>query len=110
MQKHTKAPTNTIRMERGNLYISAAVYERYLKGIEAVILLERDNQCWLMPIRNAMAGGYLLKRLNSQGDRVIHAADFFRDRGIDDVKTQDIEIKWNKEMAALGLSASIMQT
>ncbi len=110
MQKQTKTSTNTIRMERGNLYISAAIYDRYLKNIQAVILLERDDQWWLMPVRNAMAGGYLLKRLNSQGDRVIHAADFFRDREIDDLKSQDLEIEWSKEMAALGLSAHILQT
>ena len=60
----------------------ASVMLRHFAGLEGVILLRRDNDILILPVRNNAAGGYLLKLRNSAGDRVVNAADFFRAQAI----------------------------
>ena len=75
---------SSVSLKRGALYVSCEVYDRYFAGLEAVILLRRDRDLCILPVRHAAAGGYLLKLRNKAGDRVVHAPDFFRECGIDE--------------------------
>ena len=91
----------TISLYRGSLYLGGEVYERYFAGLDAVILLRRDDDLYIMPVRNTAGGGYLLKLKNSAGDRIINAMDFFREHGLDDFEEKIIEFFWDPDMAAL---------
>jgi hypothetical protein len=66
-----------------------------------VILLRRDRDLCILPVRHAAAGGYLLKLRNKAGDRVVHAPDFFREHGIDDNIELELSAVWSRESAAL---------
>ncbi len=94
-----------IILKRGSLYLSCALYDKYFAGLDAVILLSRDDHLYIMPVRNTSGGGYLLKLRNSSGDRVIIAPDFFREHGLDDFQERDIGVSWDQDMAALKADA-----
>ncbi len=101
-----KASTgSSVVLTRGSLYLSCALYEKYFAGLDAVILLNRDDHLYIMPVRNTSGGGYLLKLRNSSGDRVIIAPDFFREHGLDDFQERDIDVSWDQDMAALKADA-----
>lgn len=63
----------------GSVYLSGDVCARFFDGLDSVILLRRDQDLCILPVRHAAAGGYLLKLRNRAGDRVVHAPDFFRE-------------------------------
>lgn len=67
-----------IKIARGNIYIPHETYEIYLKNIEAVALLPHEKGILIFPLIQQSAGGLLIKIKNLQGDRVIHAQEFFR--------------------------------
>lgn len=90
-----------VRVARGALYLSQETYDRYFAGLEAVILLRRADDLWIMPVRHAAAGGYLLKLRNSQGDRVVHAPDFLREQGVDESVASQLSVAWSQEAGAL---------
>ena len=92
---------STISLRGGNLYLKAAVYDQYFRGVETVILLRRDDDLHIMPVAHAAAGGYLIKLKNAAGDRVISGADFFRNQGVSDDICAEFDIAWNTEAAAL---------
>ncbi|MBL4853587.1 MAG: hypothetical protein JKY25_05030 [Robiginitomaculum sp.] len=96
---------STVILKRGSLYLSCAIYEKYFAGLDAVILLNREGHLYIMPVRNTSGGGYLLKLRNSAGDRVIIAPDFFREQGLDDFQSREIDVLWDKDMAALKAEA-----
>ncbi len=91
----------TIILSRGSLYLSAALYEQYFEGLDAVILLRREGDFYILPVRNTSGGGYLLKLRNSAGDRIIIAPDFFRTHDLDDFHKREIRFVWDKDMAGL---------
>jgi hypothetical protein len=91
----------TVTVKRGSLYLARDVYERYFPGLEAVILLRRDDDLLIMPVRHAASGGYLLKLRNGAGDRVVSAPDFFREQGIEDDAELFLAVAWSAEKAAL---------
>jgi hypothetical protein len=93
--------SSTVTVSRGNIHIPAAVYETYFAGLNAVILLRREADLLILPVRQAAAGGFLLKLRNSAGDRVIPAADFLRDNGIEDSDTCIWTLTWSTEAAGL---------
>jgi len=93
--------TETITLQRGSLYLAGDIYRKYFAGLEAVILLEREGHLFIMPVRNSAGGGYLLKLKNSDGDRIINAMDFFRERDRDSFTEEKITVFWDQEMAAL---------
>ncbi len=66
---------------RGNIYIPLATYDAYLKNIEAVALLPHDEGILLFPLIQDSAGGLLLTTRNLNGDRLVHAQEFFRNNG-----------------------------
>ncbi len=91
----------TVTLARGGLYLSRQLCERYFAGLETVILLWRSEDLWIMPVRHAAAGGYLLKRRNRLGDRLIHAPDFLREHGFDDLSEREFSVRWDDAHAAL---------
>ncbi len=90
-----------LTLNRGSLYLSGLIYERYFRDLEAVILLRKDDDLLVMPVMHAAAGGYLLKLKNTAGDRVINAMDFFRHHGMDEFNPIQFQVIWNTDSAAL---------
>lgn len=95
----TAAPLVSLR--RGALYLSCEVYDGYFAGLDTVILLRRDHDLCILPVRHAAAGGYLLKLRNKAGDRVVHAPDFFRECGVDENIALELSVVWSSERGAL---------
>jgi hypothetical protein len=91
----------TVTVKRGSLYLKKAVYDRYFPGLEAVILVRRDDDLLILPVRHAASGGYLLKIRNGVGDRVVTAPDFFREQGFDEDFDRELPVIWSPEKAAL---------
>jgi hypothetical protein len=91
----------TVRVKRGSLYLDRTLYDRYFPGLEAVILLRRDNGLLILPVRHTASGGYLLKLRNGAGDRVVSAPDFFREQGLEDGSELEIPVVWSTEQAGL---------
>jgi hypothetical protein len=92
---------SAVGLKRGALYLSSDVYDRYFAGLETVILLRRDRDLCVLPVRHAAAGGYLLKLRNKAGDRVVYAPDFFREHGIDESIALELSVVWSAERGAL---------
>lgn len=90
-----------VQVRRGGLYLSAQICQRHLPGLEAVILMRKSVDLVILPVRHAASGGYLLKRLNVAGDRVVFAPDFFRSNGLNDDIDRNILVAWDAEQAAL---------
>jgi hypothetical protein len=72
-----------IRLREGRLHIAREVHAHALRGCEAVALLARDGDWWLLPL-HAGAGGLQVKLRNAQGDRVVESQEFFRAQGLED--------------------------
>jgi hypothetical protein len=96
----------TIHLRRGRLYLERALCERYFAGLQALVLLRRDDDLVLMPVRHAAAGGYVLKQRNAAGDRVVDAADFFRQHGIGDAAELTLAVAWKPELAGLNAAGA----
>lgn len=94
-------PPASVEVRRGGLYLSSATCDRYFTGLESVILLRRNDDLVIMPVRHAASGGYLLKRRNTAGDRVVFAPDFFREHGLGDETACEFFAHWDSEQAAL---------
>ena len=54
----------------GYLRLAADVSKRYFPE-DVLVPLPKGNELWLLPIRNAAAGGLLLKQRNKEGDRSV---------------------------------------
>lgn len=91
----------SVIVKHGGVYLTREICERYFGKLETVILLRRDNDLLIMPVRHAAAGGYLLKLRNGAGDRVVNAADFFRLNGVDDAVELHLLAFWCEERAGL---------
>jgi len=94
-------PPATLTLKRGSLYLSCAIYDRYFAGLETIVLIRRDHDLLVLPVRHAAAGGYLLKLRNGAGDRVVNAPDFFREHGLDDEAQREFVVAWDSQRAAL---------
>ena len=92
-----------LRAEGGSLHIPHAIYDEYLSGSDAAILLIRDGTTLLMPVQSA-AGGILLKVRNRAGDRVMHLGEFMSANGIDTTRPSSVTASWNSEYSGLALS------
>lgn len=91
----------SIHVRGGNLYLKSFLYEKFFPGIESAILMKKDEALSILPVANAYAGGLLLKILNAQGDRVIHAQEFFRHHGLDEQLDQHVPVAWDATSSAL---------
>jgi hypothetical protein len=90
-----------LTVRRGGLYLARETYECHFAGRDAVVLLRRGDDLVVLPVHHAAAGGYLLKQRNHHGDRVVHAADFFRRHGIEDSAELQLTASWNSAAAGL---------
>ncbi|MEO0423209.1 MAG: hypothetical protein AAF184_12780 [Pseudomonadota bacterium] len=90
-------------LQGGNIYLSAEVYSRYLAGLSAVALLERDGELVLLPVRQEGAGGSMIKVVNKRGDRVIPAREYLASCGIPEDARVLKRCRWDDELAALRL-------
>lgn len=92
----------TVTVTRGNLYLSREICDKHLPGIEAVALLDRANQIMIVPLTPQSGGGMLLKIRNVRGDRVIHAQEFFRDKGyLETFQECVFPVRWDVDSSAL---------
>ena len=92
--------TCTVILRRGSLFFSRGDYDRFFPGVDSVVLLRDGSTLLVLPVMQA-AGGYLLKQRNLAGDRVAHAAGFFRENGIPDEVERVSAAEWSVERAAL---------
>ena len=91
----------SISLKSGRLYFGRAVYDRYFAGLASVILMRREADLLILPVRHAAAGGYVIKVRNAAGDRLVEAMDFFRGQGLEDHQAGDFPVTWSAEAAAL---------
>jgi len=91
-----------IRIARGNLYLSRELCDAYLPNAVSVALLLRGEHILILPLQAQSAGGLLLKQRNARGDRVIHAQEFLRAKGLsEDPEPAASPVIWSPESAAL---------
>ena len=96
----------SVTVARGNLYLSREVCETCLNGIESVALIDRDGQVMVYPLTPESGGGLLLKIRTAHGDRVIHAQEFFREKGyLEDFQERIFPAQWDAEAAALAITS-----
>ena len=94
-------PTS-ICLHQGSLRISREVYARYFDGCEGALLIERDEGLCVVPVEPT-SGGLLVKQRTRRGDRVIHAQEFFAQRGVDPLLEAELPIEWNPKLGCLTL-------
>ncbi len=91
-----------VKIARGNIYIPFETYDKYLKNIEAVALLSDEKGFLIFPLIQQSAGGLILKIKNLQGDRIIHAQEFFRNNGYEETFDEKFcEAVWESERHAI---------
>jgi hypothetical protein len=88
-----------LRLHRDHLYIAAAVFDAHMARVHSVALVREADDLLILPIVTAEVGGFLVKQVNTRGDRAIHAADFFRLNSIDETRDIDVEA-WPRELIA----------
>lgn len=95
-------PQQQVVVARGNLYLSRETCESCFPSAEAVALIEREGRVLVMPLMPESGGGLLLKIRNARGDRVIHAQEFFRDKGYAErFEEQRLAAQWRPDLGAL---------
>jgi hypothetical protein len=100
----TNCPLFEISIARGNLYLTRELCDAYFEGTETVALLARDGAMLIVPLARASSGGLLLKQRNLRGDRVIHAQEFLRDKGVvESFEPQTVVVRWDPANAALAI-------
>jgi hypothetical protein len=92
-----------IGLRQRRLYIAREIYETYFAGGSTVILLRKERDLLVLPVRYAASGGYVLKIRNAAGDRVVDAGDFFRDHGLDDGAEWEGTFSWCETSGGLRL-------
>ncbi len=91
-----------VSIAHGNFYLSRELCDTYLRGAVSVALLAREKNILIVPLTQQSGGGLLLKQRNARGDRVIHAQEFFRDKGfLEDFEERTVPVQWSQESAAL---------
>jgi len=92
----------SIILKNGNLYIDSDVYDTYFNSADSVVLIHRESNYFLMPVQQ-MAGGLLMKIINTKGDRVVNAIEFLQHNKVDSNEARTIEVKWDQNYSALSL-------
>ena len=93
--------SDTLDIARGAVYLSAEIVDTWFRGLDAVVVLIRDERLLILPVRQAAAGGCLLKVRNARGDRVASAPDVFRASGLEDLAAEAVPARWSVEEGAL---------
>jgi hypothetical protein len=93
-----------ISIRRGNIHLSRELCHAHLPDVGAVALLARDDTVLIVPLARQSAGGLLLKIRNARGDRVVHAQEFLRARGLpEDFEERQFPVYWIAELKALAI-------
>jgi hypothetical protein len=93
-----------VRIRRGNVHLSRELCDAHLPDAGAVALLARDDAVLIVPLARQSAGGLLLKIRNARGDRVLHAQEFLRARGLpEDFEERQFPVHWVAELEALAI-------
>lgn len=104
LESGTDATLLQVTVARGNLYLSRETCESFLPGIQSIALLDREDRVLIVPLTPESGGGLLLKIRNVRGDRVIHAQEFFREKGyLEDFQERIFALDWSDVSAALVL-------
>lgn len=90
-----------LQVRGGVLHLTRAVYEAFLPGVGAVVLLREGSDLLVLPILQAAAGGYVVKLRTAAGDRAVDAADFLREQGVEDHIQVEAPVAWVPERACL---------
>ena len=90
-----------IGVRNGSVYLDHQTVGTYFQGIDAVIILIREGQLQILPVRQMASGGCLLKVRNAAGDRVANAPDVFAEHGLSDWRNDDIAARWSSSMGAM---------
>ena len=99
-----ETPSPGVRIAAANIYLAREICDTFFPGIASVALVAREVRLLVVPVVQDSAGGTLLKVRNRHGDRVIHAQEFFRDKGFaEDALEQAVKASWSPESAALVL-------
>ena len=93
--------TTFVEVKNGSIYLTAHVADTYFKGIEAVIILIRDNTIQILPVSQMAAGGCFLKRRNAAGDRVASAPDVFDANNLGEYCNAAMVAQWSSQDGAL---------
>ncbi|MAW81408.1 MAG: hypothetical protein CMI63_14315 [Parvularcula sp.] len=102
--------TARLSIRRGSIYLSAEACDTYFRGLDAVIVLIRNDALHVLPVQQMTAGGHLLKMRNAKGDRVVSAPDVFLEYGLADWESDDLAAHWSADHGALVCTLPKMQT
>lgn len=98
----TEVSGHIVTIAKGNIYIPLDTCETYLKGVDAAALLPHEEGILIYPLIQDSAGGLLLKVKNLQGERIIHAQEFFRNNNyLESFDETQCSVRWITERAAL---------
>lgn len=95
-----------VSLRGGSIYFDAATFDRLLCERDAVTLVRRDDDLYIVPLVDSALGGYLCKRRTAAGDRVVHAEAFFREHGFDDSFERDFDAVWRADVAAVVVASA----
>jgi hypothetical protein len=98
-----------IRLARGSVRLNATCYERYFGSTQGIILLYEAEvrRLWVLPVLSARAGGFLLKLINTRGDRAAAAHGFFRDHDIPEDLEACFTPRWDPARQGLVLELGV---
>ncbi len=85
----------------GYLRIDAHAAHEYFPG-DAAVVLPKDDEVWVLPLRGTASGGLLLKQRNAAGDRAL----LVREVLADDLPVGSRTAHWDERQGALRISRS----
>jgi hydrogenase maturation protease len=83
----------------GYLRMGAAVARAHFPS-DALVVLDRDGEVWLLPLRGAASGGLILKQRTAAGDRSVLVREALRD----DLPVGRRRGRWDAAQGALRIS------
>ena len=90
----------SVRIGDNNIYLSTQIHQTFFLNLETVILLKEVESIVIMPIQGSLYGGLMLKIINSKGDRVINAHDFFEHNQFSHLNGE-YSVSWDKDKMGL---------
>jgi hypothetical protein len=103
-QPSPPAPARRVTLRRGSLHLDADTVRAFFAGLDTVVLVGRDARMMVLPVRDAAAGGLLLKVRNARGDRVVHVDEFLRAHGYADDLDAVCPAVWEPELCGLAVT------
>ncbi len=87
-------------LKDGYLFIPAPVYRDAMADLRAVAVLWRSACLHLIPLHPGSVGGFLLKRRNLAGDRVVDLRLFLREHELQENYEGVLSFLWMPEQGA----------